>query len=108
MIAQDLVSRARILMAVTINWYFHDRGRSGTSLPAGAVLPESNVRVLEETSPLTGPVVIPEDSLRPESPAALPSEEAPETPAATDAHASSATKEMKSFFIRRRYTIFAG
>lgn len=68
-----------VLMAVTINWYFHDRGRGSSSLPVGAVVPESNVRVMEETTPASGPVVVPEESLRPETPA--PATDQPEAEA---------------------------
>lgn len=75
-----------VLLTVSINWYFHQRDEA--IVPTGAVLPASNVRELEETSPTTGPVVI-ENGLRPEEAPAAPIGEnegdgslRPETPAA--------------------------
>ncbi len=59
-----------VLLTISINWYFHQR--DDAAVPTGAVLPASNVRELEETSPTTGPVVI-ETDLRPQ-------EEAPAAP----------------------------
>lgn len=59
-----------VLLTISINWYFHQR--DDAAVPTGAVLPASNVRELEETSPTTGPMVI-ETDLRPE-------EEAPAAP----------------------------
>lgn len=53
-----------ILMAISINVYFHNR--TDNSLPAGAVLPEP-VRTLQEDAPLSGTEVVSEGALRPDS-----------------------------------------
>lgn len=88
-----------VVMAVTINWYFHQR--TDTSLPAGVALPNP-VRVLEETAPIAAPVVdgdaaapaegvvegtalpIPPETSEPEAPAAEAGEPAATLPVPAD------------------------
>ena len=89
-----------VLMAITINWYFHQR--VDNVIPLGAEIQDNTQRVLEESAPLGDINVapaseVPEGSLRPEaSPEAPPADapesgsmpaapvDAPETPEVTD------------------------
>lgn len=71
-----------VVMAVTINWYFHQRVDS--SLPAGAPIPQSPVRVLEETEPAPGPVVLPQEESAPSESAAAEQPDAEQSAAGTE------------------------
>jgi len=77
-----------VLMAITINWYFHQR--TDTTLPAAVTnLPSTSVRELEEQAPESGAgtMVVEEENVPAESVLAIPPAdetggETSETPAA--------------------------
>ncbi len=65
-----------VLMAITINWYFHQRADS--SLPAAATnIPASNVRELQEESPMPGTMVVEGDTVPAEPVMAIPPQPEP-------------------------------
>lgn len=75
-----------VLLAVTINWYFHQS--ENAALPAGVVLPEREFQTLEEPVPASGIEVkaapVPEGALRPEAPEATKTDLRPDSAGAAD------------------------
>lgn len=78
-----------VLLAITINWYFHQR--SDTAIPAGVELPTVE---MEQQGPFTGPLVLDGEPLRPgtepEQAPAMPLRPEPAQPGETNADAEPA------------------